>query len=78
MTYLTRAQGVVQLDPWLEPFKESLKRRYAKAKEWTKTINNTEGGMEQFSKVSRKPRVAQEHVLVPANRGCARVSRCTA
>lgn len=42
--------GVVQLDPWLSPFKESLKRRFAKAQEWTKTINDTEGGMEKFTR----------------------------
>lgn len=43
--------GVVKLDPWLEPFQDSLKRRYAKAQDWIKKIDETEGGLEKFSKV---------------------------
>lgn len=43
--------GVVKLDPWLAPFKESLRHRFKKAQDWIATINNTEGGLEKFSKV---------------------------
>jgi 1,4-alpha-glucan branching enzyme len=43
--------GVLKLDPWLEPFKEALKRRYSKAQEWIKKIDETEGGLDKFSKV---------------------------
>jgi hypothetical protein len=50
--------GVVALDPWLAPFKESLKARYNKAQEWIKTINETEGGLEKFS------RVCQHHATI--------------
>ncbi|KIW13779.1 1,4-alpha-glucan-branching enzyme [Exophiala spinifera] len=42
--------GVIQLDPWLEPFKDALKHRFAKAQKWIKTINDTEGGLEKFSR----------------------------
>ncbi|KAK3315192.1 glycoside hydrolase family 13 protein [Apodospora peruviana] len=42
--------GVIKLDPWLSPFQDSLKRRYSKAQDWIKTINETEGGLEKFSK----------------------------
>ncbi|KAK3946285.1 glycoside hydrolase superfamily [Diplogelasinospora grovesii] len=42
--------GVVKLDPWLSPFQDSLKRRYAKAQEWIRRINDTEGGLEKFSR----------------------------
>ncbi|KAI1471636.1 carbohydrate-binding module family 48 [Daldinia caldariorum] len=42
--------GVIQLDPWLEPFKDAFKRRYAKAQEWIKKIDETEGGLNKFSK----------------------------
>jgi len=42
--------GVIQLDPWLEPFKDSLKSRYAKAQRWIKTLDETEGGLEKFSR----------------------------
>ena len=42
--------GVLQLDPWLKPFKDALKSRYSKAQQWIKTINDTEGGLEQFSR----------------------------
>lgn len=44
--------GVVKLDPWLEPFTASLKSRFAKAQQWIKTIDETEGGLEKFSRVS--------------------------
>ncbi|KAH8677509.1 family 13 glycoside hydrolase [Xylariales sp. PMI_506] len=42
--------GVVQLDPWLSPFQDALKRRYSKAQEWIKKINDTEGGIDKFSR----------------------------
>jgi len=47
-----RSTGVIGLDPWLEPFREPLKHRYAKAESWIKTINESEGGLEKFSRVS--------------------------
>ncbi|KAG6315093.1 hypothetical protein E4U22_008178 [Claviceps purpurea] len=43
--------GVVKLDSWLEPFSDALRRRYTKAKEWIKTIDANEGGLETFSRV---------------------------
>ncbi|KAK6844932.1 1-4-alpha-glucan branching enzyme [Apiospora arundinis] len=46
--------GVLQLDPWLEPFTDALKRRYAKAQDWIKTIDKTEGGLEKFSRGTEK------------------------
>jgi 1,4-alpha-glucan branching enzyme len=42
--------GVIQLDPWLEPFRDSLKSRFAKAQQWIRTIGETEGGLEKFSR----------------------------
>ena len=42
--------GVVQLDPYLEPFTDAIKRRYATAQSWINTINQTEGGLEKFSR----------------------------
>lgn len=42
--------GIVQLDPWLEPFKGALRSRFAKAKHWLDTIDKTEGGLEKFSR----------------------------
>lgn len=42
--------GVVQLDPWLSPFKDALCNRYGRAQKWIKTIEETEGGLEKFSK----------------------------
>lgn len=44
-------EGVIKLDPWLTPFADALKRRYSKAQEWIKVINENEGGFEKFSKV---------------------------
>ncbi|KAF7595665.1 alpha-1,4-glucan branching enzyme [Aspergillus hancockii] len=42
--------GVIQLDPWLEPFRDALKQRFSFIEGWVKTINETEGGLEKFSK----------------------------
>jgi 1,4-alpha-glucan branching enzyme len=42
----------VQLDPWLAPFKDALRKRYSKAQDWIAKINQTEGGLEKFSRVS--------------------------
>lgn len=43
--------GVIKLDPWLGPFQDALRRRYAAAQEWIKKIEDTEGGLDKFSKV---------------------------
>ncbi len=45
--------GVVQLDPWLSPFKDALRTRYNHAQSWIKTINDTEGGLDKFSRVGK-------------------------
>ncbi|KAK4633814.1 1,4-alpha-glucan-branching enzyme [Fulvia fulva] len=42
--------GVVALDPWLEPYSGALRSRFTKAQNWIKTIEKTEGGLEQFSR----------------------------
>ncbi|KAL4894738.1 glycoside hydrolase superfamily [Aspergillus ambiguus] len=42
--------GVIQLDPWLEPFRDALRQRYALVEGWIKTIDDTEGGLDQFSR----------------------------
>jgi len=49
---LTVSKGVVKLDPWLSPFQDSLRRRFSKTQEWIKKLNETEGGLDKFSKVS--------------------------
>lgn len=51
---LTIISGVVQLDPWLSPFKDALRHRYSKAQSWIKKIGETEGGIEKFSKGTEK------------------------
>ncbi|KAA8620236.1 14-alpha-glucan-branching enzyme [Pyrenophora tritici-repentis] len=43
--------GIIQMDGYLEPFKDALKSRFSKAQKWIKTIEETEGGMEKFSRV---------------------------
>lgn len=45
--------GLIKLDPWLEPFKNTLKRRYIRAKDWIETIDKHEGGLEKFSRVRK-------------------------
>lgn len=41
---------MVQLDPWLAPFKDALRRRYDQAQKWIQTIEETEGGLDKFSR----------------------------
>ncbi|GKZ34813.1 alpha-1,4-glucan branching enzyme [Aspergillus brasiliensis] len=42
--------GVIQLDPWLEPFRDALKQRFEFVESWVKTINESEGGLDNFSR----------------------------
>lgn len=44
--------GVVKLDPWLSPFQDAFKRRYSKAQEWINRLDQSEGGIDKFSKGS--------------------------
>ena len=44
----------MKLDPWLSPFKDALRSRYSRAQQWVKTLNDTEGGLENFSKGTEK------------------------
>lgn len=46
--------GVIQLDPWLSPFKDSLRKRYSKAQDWITAINKSEGGLDKFSRGTEK------------------------
>jgi len=48
-----KSVGVIRTDPYLEPFKDTLKRRYAKAHEWIENIDKYEGGLEKFSRVGQ-------------------------
>jgi 1,4-alpha-glucan branching enzyme len=42
--------GVVKIDPWLEPYSDSLRHRYKGFESWVNTLNQHEGGLEKFSK----------------------------
>ena len=42
--------GVVLIDPWLSEFKDALRKRHSLAMKWMKTIKDTEGSLDQFSK----------------------------
>jgi hypothetical protein len=42
--------GVVNIDPWLKPFTDSLRHRYSAYQKWVDTINQHEGGLENFSR----------------------------
>jgi len=50
------------MDPYLEPFKEDLKKRFSLAQKWIKTIDETEGGLEKFSRVCWFLSNAMEHI----------------
>lgn len=47
----TDGTGVLSLDPWLEPFQDYLRERFSKAQNWIKKLEETEGGLDKFSKV---------------------------
>jgi 1,4-alpha-glucan branching enzyme len=53
----------LQLDPWLEPFTGALKSRFSKAKQWVKTIDETEGGLEKFSRVTFYLQALEQYIL---------------
>ncbi|KAL3437536.1 1,4-alpha-glucan-branching enzyme [Aspergillus tetrazonus] len=42
--------GIIDLDPWLEPFREAIKRRFDYVESWIKTVDEVEGGLDKFSK----------------------------
>lgn len=45
--------GICQLDGYLDPFKPALRSRYAKAQQWLKTIQDSEGGLDKFTRARR-------------------------
>jgi hypothetical protein len=50
MTTAQDGTGVVKVDPWLEPYSASLAHRYKGYQKWVNTLNQHEGGLENFSK----------------------------
>ncbi|KAJ5152139.1 1-4-alpha-glucan-branching enzyme [Penicillium capsulatum] len=50
MTVPADGTGVLQLDPWLEPYRDVLKHRFSLVQKWAKDIEDSEGGLEKFSK----------------------------
>jgi 1,4-alpha-glucan branching enzyme len=45
----TDGTRIISVDPWLEPFADALKSRYALYEKWNKTIEENEGGLEKFA-----------------------------
>lgn len=44
------AEELIKTDPYLEPFKDTIKSRYSKAQQWMKNIQDNEGGLDKFSR----------------------------
>lgn len=44
------AQALLDADPWLEPFVPAINARYATYEKWLKDIQQSEGGLEKFSR----------------------------
>jgi hypothetical protein len=63
------ATGVVMLDPWLGPFKDALRARFSKTQSWIKTIQESEGGLDNFSRVSMSNHSLQQLTLIRDTRG---------
>lgn len=49
-----KAQAILTLDGYLEPFIPSIQRRYEKLKQWKDSIETHEGGYDNFSKGYRR------------------------
>jgi hypothetical protein len=60
------------MDGYLEPFKDALKSRFSKAQQWIKKIDETEGGLEKFSRVS-STQLRQLHTELTASTGLREV-----
>lgn len=45
----TDGTRIISLDPWLEPFADALKSRYALYRKWAGAIQDGEGGLEKFA-----------------------------
>ena len=41
---------MIKNDPYLEPFEESIRKRFNQTKQWIETIEKNEGSLDQFSK----------------------------
>jgi 1,4-alpha-glucan branching enzyme len=46
----TDGTGLIMHDPWLEPFADDLRQRYAQYRNWVETIEKNEGGFDNFSR----------------------------
>ncbi|KAL1923064.1 uncharacterized protein VTP21DRAFT_9440 [Calcarisporiella thermophila] len=46
----TDGTGVVQIDPWLAPFSDSLRKRYSHYRDWVQKIDETMGGYDKFTR----------------------------
>ncbi|KAL4912399.1 glycoside hydrolase superfamily [Aspergillus aurantiobrunneus] len=42
--------GIIDLDPWLEPFREAIQRRFNYVESWIEIVDKAEGGLDKFSK----------------------------
>ncbi|KAI8096943.1 1,4-alpha-glucan-branching enzyme GBE1 [Halteromyces radiatus] len=50
LTMKADGTGLIVVDPWLEPFKDDLRNRYAFFEKWKTIIENSPGGFENFTK----------------------------
>ncbi|KAK9457972.1 glycoside hydrolase superfamily [Dipodascopsis uninucleata] len=41
--------GILEIDPWLSPFEDALVERHERAESWLRTLDETEGGIANFS-----------------------------
>lgn len=46
-----QSTGIISLDPWLEPHRDAIRHRFNFAERWINAINESEGGLDKFSKV---------------------------
>lgn len=45
----TDGTRIISIDPWLEPFADAMRSRYALYEKWAKIIDKYEGGLENFA-----------------------------
>ncbi|GAO49934.1 hypothetical protein G7K_4070-t1 [Saitoella complicata NRRL Y-17804] len=46
----TDGTAITVIDPWLKPFTDSIRHRYDECQKWIKNIDQSEGGLEKFSR----------------------------
>lgn len=65
---------MVKDDPYLEPFEESIQKRYDLAQSWIQNIEKNESSLESFSRGYEKYGFQVQQVRFSSGQACLRVN----